>query len=512
MNVEIKCTTARVESGDRVYPLFVGFLPAEDIQKIAEAPSFQVSQTHEELASGVLRPPVKDWQRPLDIARTESIQAIFNDTGSLMPNPVLLSENGIGSESKVQITADTLKGSGGSSLKGTYTVTVDGSKKAGKKPLWILDGQHRIAGLAGSKQASNPVPVVLLLNDDNGGSYSGSDFALLFAQVTTTAKGLDPLHHAWLTFAYALGEYSDASADFEAHRAAMSAVCSMCEVATLTDGTPNPFHNLVRFNPEQTARKEPFVRGCDELKAFVYTHYYSQAREPLEPADLADEFGKALRALRSVVNGPDRSVFFGADSHALVPMQDAFMIGVMSFLRQHGPPEDWSVILKGLEFQHTDWNFQSWIKTMSGKQGSDSRKVSATVFAEAFTANALPEGERLDEYLKGNGALLEIVFSLLNANGRPVRQDRETIKLSGGDNRTHGESAHKHVKVAPSWKHSNIARLEVVDANSNPANPTKLPEIKGGGMILEGTGERDVAFTMHFFGGLSSIASLKIRW
>lgn len=515
--MEIRCLKAVVQSGSRRYPLFVGFLPAEDIAAVSEAPSFRASQPHEELASNVLRPPVKDWQRPLDEDRVATIRTVFDDQGALMPNPVLLSANGDPND-RPQIRQETLNGE---TPTNAWIVTVPEGRSAGSKPLWILDGQHRINGLADSAQRGDDVPVVLLLNDDLGESYRGSDFASLFAQVTTTAKKLDELHNAWLTFAYELDEYANDFPSNAEHRAAMKTVCVLCERDKLESNEPNPFHNAIRFNPERQAAQTSFAYGCKDLKELVRKNYFADAEHPLDPRELADAVGGALRALRAVVPAPQgRSVFFGSGDDGQVAMQDAFMIGVLAYIKQNGVPDSWEIVLKGLQFHTTDWKFRAWVRTLGGKAGSDSRSVAQRVFTTAFRENQLPiadgDEQNLADYLRGNRAQVRVHFSRLNADGRAVAAGRQTVTLRRGEDGSREVGDLVHVRIDPGWRKTNIARLDVIDATSNVANPRKVPELlSAGGLRLPADAqdrELQVAINMVFYGGRSADAKIAIRW
>lgn len=515
--MEIRCLKAVVNSGNRRYPLFVGFLSAESIAAISEAPSFRASQPHEELASNVLRPPVKDWQRPLDEDRVATIRAAFDDQGSLMPNPVLLSANGDPGD-QPKIRQETLNGETPTSA---WVVTVAAGRPDGMKPLWILDGQHRINGLASSAQRKDDVPVVLLLNDDLGESYRGSDFASLFAQVTTTAKKLDELHNAWLTFAYRLNEYAEDFPTHAEHRAAMEAVCVLCERAKLSNGKPNPFHNAIRFNPERPASQSTFAYGCKELKELLRRHYFAESTNPLDPEQLADTLGDALRALRSVVPAPhDQSVFFGTPDHAQLAMQDAYIIGVLAYVQANGVPESWEAVLKQLQFHKTDWKFRAWVTTLGGKAGSDSRSVAQRVFVAAFRDHQLPisdgDEQNLADYLRGNRAQARLHFSRMSSEGRPLAAGRETVTLRRGEDGSREVGEHLHVRIDPGWRRTNIARLEVIDATSNVANPKKIPALlSASGLRLEPEAEERellVAINMIFYGGRSADAKFAIRW
>ncbi len=81
--------------GNQTYPIFIGFLSGADLVTIAEAPAFTEMTTHEQIATNILTPPIKDWQRPLDQARVQKIADVYSNNSELMPNPVLLSENAL---------------------------------------------------------------------------------------------------------------------------------------------------------------------------------------------------------------------------------------------------------------------------------------------------------------------------------------------------------------------------------------------------------------------------------
>jgi DGQHR domain-containing protein len=509
--MKIRCLKTVVESGARRYPLFVGFAPAAEIARIAEAPSFTKKTSHRQISVNVLEPPVKDWQRPLDPERVGDIKRAFNDSGALMPNPVLLSENGE-EETSVRLVQEKASGSIPSNV---WEVVID---EKGSKPLWVLDGQHRINGLAASKQSSNEIPVVLLLNDDESAkAYGGRDFAELFAQVTTTAKKLDELHNAWLTFAYDLDEYSKANPDHDEHHLAMEAVAETCRLSELTDGRPNPFLNGVRFNPSYQQKSAPFLYGCNQLKELVRKHYYRETQDPMSPIELADQMGLAMLALKEVVRAPQgESVFFGDGDFSQLPMQDAFVVGVLKALQQPDPPDDWVLFLKGLEFHKTDWDFKSWTQTTGGKAGTDSKKIAERVFTQTFKSGELPEGvTNLGDYLKGSRAKIDLEFSRLGPTGRPLSPGRKTLSLNRGDDESIEVDDELHVRVAKSYKTSNVARLEVVDASSNVSNPRKLGDFISGGHLLDPDADErrlQVAVYMHFYGGRGTEAKLTIKW
>jgi hypothetical protein len=241
----ILCQENTIVSGSNPYPIYIGYLSAEEILEIAEVPSYDENTQNFEIATHAVTPPVKEWQRPLDRDRVGDIAARFDNTGEFMPNPVLLCENVTINPSPIQYIPHTLYGN---TPTGFIEVHVPAVADGQPKPLWILDGQHRINGLGRSAQNHDKIPVVMLL-DRASGFYTGSVLAKIFAQVTTSAKKLDVLHNEWLTFAFNLDTYDPTRPNFSAHKDSMTSVAELCKTPTVGSGgyIPNPFHNRVQF-------------------------------------------------------------------------------------------------------------------------------------------------------------------------------------------------------------------------------------------------------------------------
>ena len=202
-------------------------------------PQFKLTTPHQVIAGNASSTPVLDWQRPLDGERVLEISRIFNSSDEIMPNAVLLA---------VHNNKDvTIRHESGD----LWTIEVDADKG---KPVWILDGQHRIAGLSKAK-SKDKIPFVLLASHGASAPYSQSTFAKIFAQVTTTAEGLHPLHDEWLTYAFRLGKYDVSSPKQAAinkqHANAMAATVALCHERFLDTAQhlPNPFFDKIAFNP-----------------------------------------------------------------------------------------------------------------------------------------------------------------------------------------------------------------------------------------------------------------------
>jgi len=186
---------------------YIASLEADILSRLAIAPAFTNSTSHQKIANNINSIPVQDWQRPLNKSKIKYIGKKFSNPNELMPNPVLLSRNPLNTNNSIQINPFVIKTSSGPIIpvNNLYTITVSIPKKdSNQKPLWILDGQHRIFGIGTqSKFPKTKVPFVLLFDQ----VYQPGDFAKIFAQVTTEATPLDKLHQEWLQFAFDLGVY-----------------------------------------------------------------------------------------------------------------------------------------------------------------------------------------------------------------------------------------------------------------------------------------------------------------
>lgn len=517
-NVSVKIVTLQktVTSGQKTYPLYIGFLPAEDIAKIADAPAFTPSTPNREIAESILTPPVTQWQRPLDTARTSRIEQLFNGTGEFMPNPVLLSES-VPSHGTVTVSERTIAGV----PSGVHEVNVIVPAQGETKPLWILDGQHRINGLGKSAQRRDPVPFVLLLNR-SGAHYSGPDLAKIFAQVTTTAEKLDDLHNEWLTFAFGLKAYGSPNANEQRHRDAMTAVAHLCRWPVIPEsgGKTNPFFDHVQFNHHKTrtaAAPGGFSYSCVELKDLLFQSYYKQpptSGQHLPPAALARQFLLAHDALRQVVGAPqETSAFFGDAHHGQRIMQDAFVSGILAYLLVHGHPDSWTDVLTGLRFPQTDWTFSSWTVSLSGANVTTSKAVAMRVLVEAFRQQALQPGtNNVGDYLQGDKAQLVFQAYSLKSNGKPDLSTVKEFSVDPGSVKTENIGSRTHVKLKTTS--SNVAKCHISDRQSPPGRLVEYHSHLKKGMALTPahTKPLQLLVTFYYYGGMKREGNLTIGW
>lgn len=511
--MDIECIRAHIQSGGKSYPIYVGFATAEAISRVAVAPAFAESTSNQEIASNVSDDPVKDWQRPLSDDRVQRIAAAFNDSGSLMPNPVLLAKNAFSDG----ITIEPKKVEGADAYQsGTFLVSLDESATdPASRPLWILDGQHRIAGLSQSKQKSNPVPLVLLL-DGGGGAFSGPLLASLFAQVTTSATKLDDLHNEWLTYAFQLGKYDQSAKHAPAASQGFKAVVELCRTSAF-NGVENPFFNDVQFNvhlPSPRPNLGGFSFKCTTLADLFSRYYYANPSQAghLEPRNLAEEVSRAYRSLHETVTKHDDSVFFGKSSaKQQVIVQEAWLVGILARLLAQGSTADYKSLFQGLQFQNTNWDF-SWVNTLSGPANTVSKRIATSVFREALLTGALPDGNNnLADYLRGNGAYVDVVFSSVTDSGRPRANGKQAYRALRGSTGSQPAATTPHVKLGGFT--GNVGEVQVLE-HVQHGPPPRYREIEGRGLVLKAPVAKPLEITllMSHYGGHTSSAELQINW
>jgi hypothetical protein len=507
----------QIVSGTHTYPIYIAFMSAADILAVAEVPAFSALTPHDAIAGNVMNPPIREWQRPIEMERVTQISRTFNDTGELMPNPVLLAENVAGNCPIPTVQARMV----GGFQTGMVDIQLAGPSAGQAKPLWVLDGQHRINGLSASLQSNNMVPVVILLN--HGGShYSGPLLAKLFAQVTTTAHKLDELHNEWLTFAFRLGKYSGSSPQGSGQSQAMETVTFLCRTPQIL-GRPNPFFNRIKFNSRlqlQTPAPGGFAYSCIDLQSLLFEQYFNAPLTGigvprLAPSQLAEQLVLAHGALSGIVQNPSESVFFGS-SHGggQQIMQDAFIAAVCAGLRKKLPPANWSAELNLLQFGSTNWKF-NWVRSLNGSAASVSRKLAIKVLSECFENCSLPAGTgNIADLLKGNQAAVSLTFSSLTANGRVSRRGQATIQISRGSNISHAMKPLTHLRVTQASM--NIGKLTVTDKNSPPGRLVTYNDVSSArGMSLDlarHSNPLSLLVTMEHYGNTTSTAEVDLTW
>lgn len=511
--IRIHALKEMIESGERIYPIYLALMRADVISEIADVPSYRETTTNADIARNVSTIPVKEWQRPRIPQKIEAIRRLFNNSGEFMPNPILIGENPNASLAP-QVRPLLVAGN----ATPVWELLIDQANSDSEKPLWILDGQHRIAGLSESAQSSNPVPVVFLLNQ---GSlyYTADTLAKIFAQVTTSATPLGPLHREWLSYAFDLNHYSQHGTRSTEQKKSMDTVVSLC-MASILGGQPNPFHDHIQYidgSPPSQISPGGHVYSCSELKDIVFRFYYSAQKnqQELEPNDLAKEMCLARTALASVIRTPVvRSVFFGDESHHQKIMEDAFWSGVLRYLATHGAPRSWRDVLRTLHFDSTNWDF-SWKVSLHGQNQSTSKALAINVMEHIFSKRKLPGGSNsIADLLRGNGAKFELEAFKLTSAGRRSRRQAEVLEVRRGDTRSFPIEACVGIRLRN--RSLNIQEVKVTDKQAPPGTLVLYRDVlKKSGMILDEQRHKnplELLFTLKHYGGVTSTADVQIDW
>lgn len=523
--MKLQCLREVIHSGRGSYPVYIGFCSAEDLSKVAVAPAFSDTTANATIANNVLTPPVAEWQRPLISGSIDAITSTFDDAGRLMPNSVLLAKNPDWKKGVIP-KQQTVNGVTPTSV---WEIELAPPGKGQVCPLWILDGQHRIHGMKSSLQKSNPIPFVLLLNED-AKTYAVSRLAEIFAQVTTTAASLDQLHNEWMSYAFQLGKYSSLASEHAANQRAMETTALMCKIPDLDKNkTANPFRDQIKFNPKNAPASFPngFAYDCVDMQKLLYRAYFSATPltkvDRLSPKDLARQIGFAYIALRDSVEAPhDQTVFFGDREHAQRIMQDAFIVGVCTRLLQDPNPIDWPELLQSLRFNTSNWNFKPWVVSVSGGDQTTSKKIAEKVFRSHFRTGTLTGQADIVDILRGDNAKFNVEVEVVKENGRTDKQHAaagRTLTQGSKLSVSYKMGAKRRVRIPAVTVADNIGAITAIDDGaSTAANRIILKKIKEKrGLTLDPADSSyssplSIKFLVQLYGGIKIESDLNVDW
>lgn len=503
-----------ITSGGQSFPLYVAFIPAAEIAQIATVPSFDENlNTNGQIAAGCLNPPGNHWQRPLIDYKVTAIRNLYNNSGEFMPNAILLGANCAGNCPSInppQMIQSPM-----------VSIDIPLPGVGQEPPLWVLDGQHRMRGLCSSSQANDPVPVVLLLNCGNN-HYQGATLAKIFAQVTTTATGLDPIHNEWLSYAFRLNHYENIPNNHPRIKS-METVIALCRQG-IFQGPPqvtNKFSDQISFIPQKSINvyQHNFSYNCIELTDLIENFYFRKGRavgvHELSPSDIAREISAAVNALISIIPQPHSStVFFGTHNKKQTIVQDAFIIGILAYLRGNSLPvggNNWVNILQGLNLATSNWDFSTWVTNIKNSLEISKRLV-RKMFEEIFFNNIFPIAlaTNWDGLLRGNNANVELTYSIVSATGRVLPSNRQSRTYMAGNNLAEPIAPRSHIKVTK--QSLNVAKVDIVDQQSPSHTPTRYSI---NGFTLQQPQHSQplkIWVNLTFYGGRTSQITLDIVW
>lgn len=513
-SIKFLCQKFEIIKGDKSYTYLLGAGDPKDILKIAAAPSFGSSTPHHEIVDQILKPPTTKWQRPLIEKKVKSIAQIFENSNEIMPNPILLAVN---PNSKINVsrykTAD-----GAESELFQVEVTDTGGNDT-EKPLWIIDGQHRVSGLAKVEVGKNTLPFVLLYSDT--GLYVSEILAKIFAQVTTQATALDQIHKAWMEFVFKLDKYTEKGADWRAMRTS----ALLCQTQMYND-EPNPFYDNVGFNPDlfnSEAKASGFIFDAVELSKLIKDGFFIHAGNPrlaLSEEDVAASIGSAVYALKKIHKGDRKtSAFFGDVQNQQKYFKEGFIVGIGSYLLAHDRPRDWEKILKNLKFDEANWEVSSWVNNTSGAAGNLSKRIAFKCFESVFKNAKYPDGvEDIVEYLQGASSRLTIDAWELNESNKKIAKSHFSTSVEfAGNVDVITKSVPKDARIIQITNPSlNIGSMEIRNAKS-PMDPFfYATEFRRGKELKEDDLGRNrqlsLLIKVEYYGGRAISKTLNIKF
>jgi len=439
--------------------MYVGAVSAQQLDGFAEVPAFTPETQDAQIATNLLGTPIKDWQRPLDEDKRKDITDRFSRNAEFMPNPVLLAVDSQKAVKKFALEPPLFE--------------IEVTRKPGEPPpLWIIDGQHRVRGLAKSER-DNPIPFVLLYSE-NTGEYVPGELAKLFAEVSTEATSLDPLHNDWMQYAFDLGPYSVSDSFSSQNRDAMTTVLHLCRDQRLGEGQQaNPFFNSIQLNPKKhgdAPLHEGFRYDASTLKGLIAKYYFKRPvvgeGSHLTPTKLARELARAVTALDKVVKTPaTRSAFTGTNAYRRKALEDAFIAGALSQVLNSESP-NWEQLLGELKFDEADWDLIHWIQTTGGNEGNVSTKVAFAVFTEAMGEGRLPDARTdIPNYLKGTQGKLEVTACFVSEAGRALPSNHVNRIVDTRGEVSIATGGRTHIRIRP--KTSNIGKVDLLFEDSS---------------------------------------------
>jgi len=497
-----------IDDGLRKRPLYLGHMPAVDLDRLCRVPSFSATTDQEEIAGNVLQPPIKDWQRPLIPSKSDRIMKRYERDGEFMPNPVLLS---VGNQDSVKVQAKMIDGN----ATGLFSLVIE-TGDDDEQPLLILDGQHRISGLAKGSKKSNPIPFVLLFSEKKG-VYPPQDSAKIFAEVSTESTGLKELHREWMQYAFELDSYDPITQSGIENRKSMEVAAFLCHERQFGAGAAavnNPFLDAIQFNPEMPAKPaigKGLTFNAIQVRGFALDEYYRGSPvggKHLDPKQVAEQIALASLALQNSLGTPlDESVFFGKTGKFQQYMEHAFVRSVLAKLLDDPKPH-WDAIFASMGMGLNIWDFSPWVKTTGGNDGNTSRKVAREVMIEAVKNAAVPHGSStLVEYLQGDNAQIIFVASFVNSDGRKLKKGSKEISYTPGSVRTISLGGREHLKIDDGQTTSNIGKIDIFDDDAKRSKDFTFATLKRGVRL-----DRQVRLNIEarYYGGISDAKVITI--
>ena len=388
----------------REYVMYSTFITPNKLIEFSSVPSYEIDAEHHDISSRLREPPVSKWQRPMDFDRVRKLRKNIdranpdtNDDDTLMANPVLLGRSDKIGRDDVQITIEPLLTEFGMQrqvVQDVYKITLHRGR-GHDKPLWILDGQHRIHGLGESNHlppnnssilANQKIPVVLVLDEN----FTSKFLAKIFTEVTTKAEPMDHLHQDWMQYSFRFAEYKNPAA-----QKAMRVVIEL-NSTQVYDNAANPFFNRIQFNPNGQVSPIGPITAWTAIAArkLFEKHFFDDNFNDFDANIVASAFVRYYRAMREL-DGHSDGYSKLTGNGGMKKVLTTFWAYFLNFLRDnpdrlHDSSEDWCEFLDsgGRKFSSSDWTLPGYF--VGANETNRARKASdkaLTITLEKFYYN-----------------------------------------------------------------------------------------------------------------------------
>jgi DGQHR domain-containing protein len=188
---------------------FIGKAKVNQIAQSSCVPSLPPKMSIIETANRIIgyNDTATEWQREMDKERILKIENFIGQESNVIANAPMLYIN---NSDAVEITDETITIHFNKFLKyqksgiheGFYTDRIKESEtdEFGNftyqdfRPLWIIDGQHRLRGIHQNEQMQDiEIPIIIFPSD-----FNSTNTAKIFAEINTLQKKLDPLHELFM--------------------------------------------------------------------------------------------------------------------------------------------------------------------------------------------------------------------------------------------------------------------------------------------------------------------------
>ena len=320
---------------------YIGVAPIKEIDAVSAVPDLPETMTCQNAAKRVLddRLGLNEWQRQLSVKRRESIMQFMEHSESILANAPLLF---VFDDERVKFTGRSLEidlswlkqqtiERGGKRYKAYRDVISEGRDN---RPLWLIDGQHRIRGGAGSERGREvSVPVVIFPHD-----FELDNTAKIFAEINTLQEGLDEFHSLFMQHRFhipspnvkrdfRLGEnglpaYEDSQANHWSYELA----------AKLCEDSRSPLFGRVRFL-KQNDQRIPVVKATqwvDFSRAWIKRLYVEDAMGSSLDI-LVEEVGNYFKAFEGLYERQSNPGWSRSDRKSLIQGQTHFVVLLMAY-------------------------------------------------------------------------------------------------------------------------------------------------------------------------------------